>query len=64
MRRVAELFAAATMVLEDMHPVATEGQRRGVSPDALRALVERLRAGMVTLEVILAEIVACLGVAP
>lgn len=64
MRSVPELFAAATMVLEDVHPVATEGQRRGVSPDRLRALVGHLRAGMVTLEAILAEIAACLGAAP
>jgi hypothetical protein len=64
MTRVAELFAAATMVLEDVHPVATEGQRRGTAPDRARALVGHLRAGMATLDAILAEITACLGVAP
>jgi len=64
MTRVAELFAAATMVLEDVHPVATAGQRRDVLPDRARALVGHLRAGMAALEVILAEITACLGAAP
>lgn len=29
----AALFAAATMALEDMHPVAVEGQRRDTTPD-------------------------------
>ena len=43
MTRVAELFAAATMVLEDVHPVAVAGQRRDLAPDAARALVIRLR---------------------
>ena len=64
MTRVAELFAAATMVLEDVHPVAMAGQRRDVAPDRARALVGHLRAGMATLEAILAEIAACLGAAP
>jgi len=37
MTRVAELFAAATMVLEDVHPVAVAGQGRDVPPDVGRA---------------------------
>lgn len=61
MRRVAELFAAATMVLEDVHPVATAGQRRDLPPDAARALMARLRAAMAALEAILAEIAARVG---
>ena len=64
MRSVPELFAAATMVLEDVHPVAVPGQRRNLPPDAARALVGHLRAGMAALEAILAEITACLGAAP
>ena len=64
MTRVAELFAAATMVLEDVHPVAVAGQRRDLAPDAARALVMRLRAAVVTLEAILAEIAARVGAAP
>lgn len=64
MTRVAELFAVATMVLEDVHPVAVAGQRRGIAPDAARALVGHLRAGMVALEAILAEIAVQLGAAP
>jgi hypothetical protein len=63
MTRVAELFADVTMALEDMHPVACAGQRRGTSPDRSRALVGDLRAGMVRLDTILAEITACLGAA-
>ena len=54
----AELFAAATMALEDMHPVAVEGQRRHTAPDRARALVGHLRAGMAALDTILAEITA------
>ena len=61
---VPELFAAATMVLEDVHPVATAGQRRGLSPDAAHALVERLRAGMAALEAILDQIAVQLGATP
>ena len=64
MTRVAELFAAAAMVLEDVHPVAVAGQRRGIAPDAARALVGHLRAGMVALETILAEIAARPDVVP
>lgn len=64
MTRVAELFAAATMVLEDVHPVAVAGQRRDLAPDAARALVMRLRAAVATLEAILVEIAARLEVAP
>lgn len=61
MTRVAELFAAATMVLEDVHPVAVAGQRRDLAPDAARALVMRLRAAVAALEAILAEIAARVG---
>lgn len=64
MRNVAELFSAATMVLEDVHPVATAGQGRDVPPDTARALVERLRAGVAALEAILEQIAARLGAVP
>jgi len=61
MTRVPELFAAATMVLENVHPVAMAGQRRDLAPDAARALVMRLRAAVATLEAILAEIATRVG---
>jgi hypothetical protein len=60
-RSVPELFAAATMVLEDVHPVAVAGQRRDLAPDAARVLVGHLRAAVATLEAILAEIAARVG---
>ena len=64
MTQVPKLFADATMALEDMCMIAVHGQRRGTSPDRSRALVGDLRAGLLTLDTILAEITACLGAAP
>jgi len=58
MSGVAELFATATMALEDLHLLAVEGQWRDLTPDRARALIGHLRIGLVALETILAEIVA------
>jgi hypothetical protein len=58
MTQVPKLFADATMALEDMCMIAIHGQRRGTPPDRSRALVGDLRAGMATLDTILADIMA------
>lgn len=50
------LFANVTMLLEDMHSVAVEGQRRDNAPDMQLALARHLRAGIVRLDAIVMEI--------
>lgn len=50
------LFATATMLLEGMHSVAVEGQRRDNAPDMQLALAGQLRAGIVRLDGIVVEI--------
>lgn len=54
--RVPKLFADATMLLEDLHGVAVEGQRRDNAPDMQLALARHLRAGIVRLDGIVVEI--------
>lgn len=56
-----DLFADLTMALEDMHGMAVDGQARDLAPDAVLALLERLRVAVVILEMILAEIAVQLG---
>lgn len=50
------LFADVTMLLEDMHSIAVEGQRRDNAPDMQLALARHLRAGIVRLDGLVLEI--------
>ncbi len=56
MMMVPRLFADATMLLEDLHSVAVEGQRRDNTPDMQLVLARHLRAGVVRLDGIVLEI--------
>lgn len=46
MKDVPKLFADITMVLEDLHGVAVEGQRSDLSPDMQAALLSSVRTGI------------------
>lgn len=58
---VPRLFADITALLEDMHAVAVEGQRRDNASDMQRALVGLLQSRVVTLDASLAKISLKLG---
>ncbi len=58
---VPRLFADVTAMLEDLHSVAVEGQRRDNSRDMQRALACQLRMGMMSLDTSLAAIKRSLG---
>jgi hypothetical protein len=58
-----ELFARATMLLEDMHMLAMEGQRRDMALERRRALLAGLWDGMAALETVLRDLAVQLGAA-
>ncbi|MCJ2183930.1 hypothetical protein MTR62_14680 [Novosphingobium sp. 1949] len=58
---VPRLFADITALLEDMHAVAVEGQRRDNAPDMQSALVGLLQSRVATLDASLAKISLKLG---
>lgn len=58
-----ELFARATMLLEDMHLLAMEGQRRDLAPERRRMLLAGLRGGMAALDAVLRDLAVQLGAA-
>lgn len=58
---VPRLFADVTAMLEDLHSVAVEGQRRDNSRDMQRALACQLRMGIMSLDTKLTGIKRRLG---
>jgi hypothetical protein len=46
MKDVPQLFADLTVGLEDLHSVAVEGQRSGLTPDIQEALLASVRVSL------------------
>lgn len=60
-RSVARMFADATALLEDMHGVAVEGQRRDNPAELQLALASSLRIGLVRIDRVLIDIGGAIG---
>ncbi|MCW3837081.1 hypothetical protein ACFQ1E_13020 [Sphingomonas canadensis] len=60
-KSVPHLFADVTALLEDLHGVAVEGQRRDNPPEVQLALAASLRPGIVRLDKALIAIGAGVG---
>jgi len=58
---IPRLFADLTAMLEDMHMIAVEGQRRNNAPDMQRVLASQLRMGVASLDTSLTKIKRRLG---
>ena len=55
------MFAAVKAMLEDMHGIAVEGQRRDNAPDMQRVLISQLRTTAAAVEGRMDEIKSSLG---
>lgn len=60
-KSIPRLFAEVAALLEDMHAIAVEGQRRDNPPEAQLALAASLRPGAVRLDTALIAIGATVG---
>lgn len=60
-KSIPRLFAEVAGLLEDMHGVAVEGQRRDNPPEVQLALASSLRPGLVRLDKVLIEIGVTIG---
>jgi hypothetical protein len=60
-KSVTRLFAEVTALLEDLHGVAVEGQRRDNPAEVQLALASSLRAGLVRIDRVLIDIGAAIG---
>ena len=58
---IASLFADLTTMLEDVHSIAVESQRRDNATDMSRALLSHVRLGMAMMDATLREIDQRLG---
>lgn len=58
---VPHLFAALKSMLEDMHGIAVEGQRRDNAPDMQRVLISQMRMAIVAVDGAAGEIKHRLG---
>lgn len=60
-KSVARMFADVTALLEDMHGVAVEGQRRDNPAEVQLALASSVRSGLVRIDRVLIDIGVAIG---
>jgi len=60
MKAVPELFADLTMLMEDIHGIAVEGQQADLSSDMQIVILSAVKAGLVKVQRIMLDIAVAL----